>query len=143
MDADMRRALDERAHLMEERAMVLVENALKSRGSWIAALGRVPVDAVRVGSCATTRASSPLTVTGTAFSMMTRSALPLHRQTSELTLRPQAWRVIAQSGCRRMPLLHSRNGSKPACVPSTTCSPESYPSPRGGRTLSATRQLHA
>lgn len=50
MDADMRRALDERAHLIEERAMALVENALMTRASWIAPLGRVPVDAARAGS---------------------------------------------------------------------------------------------
>jgi hypothetical protein len=48
MDPEMRRALDERALLIEERTSALVEAA-----------------------------------TGTAFSMMTRSALPLHRQISE------------------------------------------------------------
>ncbi|WP_457101771.1 MobF family relaxase [Microbacterium sp. P5_E9] len=44
MDADMRRALEERAHLIEQRASALVEAALTSRENWIASLGRVPVD---------------------------------------------------------------------------------------------------
>ncbi len=44
MDAEMRRALDERAHLMEERASALVESALVLGASWIASLGRVPGD---------------------------------------------------------------------------------------------------
>lgn len=50
MDADMRRALDERAHLIEERASVLVDAALTSRENWIASLGRIPVDAARAGA---------------------------------------------------------------------------------------------
>jgi hypothetical protein len=50
MDAEMRRALDERAHLIEERAAALVENALTSRANWIASLGRIPVDPERAGS---------------------------------------------------------------------------------------------
>lgn len=50
MDADMRRALDERAHLIEQRASVLVEAALASRENWIATLGRIPVDPARAGS---------------------------------------------------------------------------------------------
>jgi conjugative relaxase-like TrwC/TraI family protein len=45
MDAEMRRALDERAHLMEQRALALVETALASGASWIASLGRIPSDA--------------------------------------------------------------------------------------------------
>ena len=49
MDAEVERALDERAHLIEERASALVESALSSRESWITALGRVPVDAARAG----------------------------------------------------------------------------------------------
>lgn len=47
MDADMRRALDERAHLIEERAIAVVEAALASQTIWIASLGRVPVDPTR------------------------------------------------------------------------------------------------
>jgi len=50
MDAEMQRALDERAQLIEERASVLVDSALTSRESWIALLGRVPVDAARAGA---------------------------------------------------------------------------------------------
>jgi len=50
MDAEMRRALDERAHLIEERASALLESALTSREKWIALLGRVPVDAARAGA---------------------------------------------------------------------------------------------
>ncbi|WP_456299382.1 MobF family relaxase [Microbacterium schleiferi] len=50
MDAEMRRALDERAHLIEQRASVLVEAALASREIWIASLGRLPVDAARAGA---------------------------------------------------------------------------------------------
>jgi hypothetical protein len=46
----MRRALDERAHLIEERAAALVEAALTSRERWVASLGRIPVDAARAGS---------------------------------------------------------------------------------------------
>lgn len=50
MDAEMRRALDERAHLMEARAMALVEAALTSSEKWTASLGRTPVDAARASS---------------------------------------------------------------------------------------------
>jgi hypothetical protein len=50
MDAEMRPALDERAHLIEARATALVEAALTSRESWIASLGRIPVDPTRAGS---------------------------------------------------------------------------------------------
>ncbi|WP_454118431.1 hypothetical protein [Microbacterium lacticum] len=50
MDAEMRRALDERAQLMEARAVALVEVALASKASWIASLGRVPVDPARMGA---------------------------------------------------------------------------------------------
>jgi len=50
MDADMRRALDERAQLIERRASGLVDSALTSRENWIALLGRVPVDAARAGA---------------------------------------------------------------------------------------------
>lgn len=50
MDADMRRALDERAHLIEERAAALVKAALTSRERWVASLGGIPVDAARAGS---------------------------------------------------------------------------------------------
>ncbi|WIM26713.1 MobF family relaxase [Microbacterium sp. zg-Y625] len=50
MDAEMRRALNERAQLIEERASVLVESALTSREKWIALLGRVPIDAARAGA---------------------------------------------------------------------------------------------
>lgn len=50
MDADMRRALDERAHLIEARATALVEAALTSRENWIASLGRVPVEAARAAA---------------------------------------------------------------------------------------------
>jgi len=45
MDAEMRRALDERAHLMEQRASALVESALASGAHWIASLRRIPSDA--------------------------------------------------------------------------------------------------
>lgn len=45
MDAEMRHALDERAHLMEQRASALVESAVASGASWIASLGRPPSDA--------------------------------------------------------------------------------------------------
>lgn len=47
MDAEARRALDERAHLMEQRAMALVEAAVASRAAWIAGLGHPPVDSAR------------------------------------------------------------------------------------------------
>lgn len=50
MDAEMRRALDERAHLIEERASMLVENAVVSGERWIASLGRIPVDSARVSA---------------------------------------------------------------------------------------------
>lgn len=50
MDADMRRALDERAHLIEQRASALVEAALASREHWVASLGRVPDDVARAGA---------------------------------------------------------------------------------------------
>ena len=50
MDADMRRALDQRAHLIDERASVLVETALKSQEDWITSLGRVPVEAARAAA---------------------------------------------------------------------------------------------
>lgn len=50
MDAEMRRALDERAHLIEERASVLVETARAARSRWIASLGRIPVDPARAGA---------------------------------------------------------------------------------------------
>lgn len=50
MNAEMRRALDERAHLIEERASVLVVAALTSRENWIASLGRIPVDPARASS---------------------------------------------------------------------------------------------
>lgn len=47
MDAEMRRALDERAHLIEQRAAVLVEAAVASAEKWIASLGHLPVDPAR------------------------------------------------------------------------------------------------
>ncbi|WP_193599184.1 MobF family relaxase [Microbacterium sp. YJN-G] len=50
MDAEMRRALDERAQLMEARAAAFVEAALVSKANWIASLGRVPVDPARMGA---------------------------------------------------------------------------------------------
>lgn len=50
MDAEMRRALDERAQLIEARAVALVEAALASKASWIASLGCVPVDPGRMGA---------------------------------------------------------------------------------------------
>ncbi|MFF2633489.1 MobF family relaxase [Microbacterium sp. NPDC058021] len=50
MDAEMQRALDERAQLIEERAAVLVEAALTSREKWVASLGRSPVDAARANA---------------------------------------------------------------------------------------------
>lgn len=50
MDAEMRRALDERTHLIEERAAALVESAVTSAKRWIASLGRVPVDPARAGA---------------------------------------------------------------------------------------------
>ncbi|WP_345543109.1 MobF family relaxase [Microbacterium jejuense] len=50
MDAEMRRALDERAHLIEQRAAVLVEAAVASAEKWIASLGRVPVDPARAAA---------------------------------------------------------------------------------------------
>ncbi|MFC8682337.1 MobF family relaxase [Microbacterium ureisolvens] len=50
MDAEMRRALDERAHLIEERALALVDSALASGERWIGSLGRVPVDPAREGA---------------------------------------------------------------------------------------------
>ncbi|QKJ21109.1 MobF family relaxase [Microbacterium hominis] len=50
MDAEMRRALDERAHLVEERAAALVDSAVASGERWVASLGRVPVDAARAGA---------------------------------------------------------------------------------------------
>ena len=85
MDADMRRALDERAHLIEQRASALVEAALTSRENWIASLGRVPVDVARARLLGVARrASSRPTVTGTAFSRMTRSALPPPRRTQRM-----------------------------------------------------------
>ncbi|GAA4064992.1 hypothetical protein GCM10023065_15780 [Microbacterium laevaniformans] len=50
MDAEMRRALDERAHLIEERASALVDSAVESGERWIDALGRIPVDPARAGA---------------------------------------------------------------------------------------------
>ncbi len=50
MDAEMRRALDERAHLIEDRAVALVESAVASGESWIASLGRIPVDPARASA---------------------------------------------------------------------------------------------
>ncbi|WP_448390553.1 MobF family relaxase [Microbacterium aurum] len=50
MDADMRRALDERAHLIEERASALVDSAVASGRRWITSLGRIPVDAARASA---------------------------------------------------------------------------------------------
>jgi len=50
MDAEMRRALDERAHLIEERASVLVDSAMASGERWIGSLGRIPVDPARSGA---------------------------------------------------------------------------------------------
>ncbi|MCG7414652.1 relaxase domain-containing protein [Microbacterium aurum] len=50
MDAEMRRALDERAHLIEERALALVESAMSSGEGWIASLGRTPADPARAGA---------------------------------------------------------------------------------------------
>ncbi len=47
MDAEMRRALDERAHLIEERALALVESAVASGERWVASLGRVPAERAR------------------------------------------------------------------------------------------------
>ncbi len=49
MDAEMRRALDERAHLIEERASALGDSAVASGERWVALLGRVPVDPARAG----------------------------------------------------------------------------------------------
>src|SRR6478735_4128857 len=62
-----------------------------------------------------------------AFSMMTRSALPLHLQTSEWMLWPPASRVIARFGYRTMPLLHSFSGGQVARGSSTACSRGCYP----------------
>jgi hypothetical protein len=50
MDGEMRRALDERAHLVEERASALVDSAVASGERWVASLGRVPVDPARAGA---------------------------------------------------------------------------------------------
>ncbi|WP_404442831.1 hypothetical protein LG315_08345 [Microbacterium marinum] len=50
MDAEMRRALDERAHLIEERASALVDSAVASGERWITSLGPIPVDTARVGA---------------------------------------------------------------------------------------------
>ncbi|WP_424446632.1 MobF family relaxase [Microbacterium sp. CH-015] len=50
MDAEMRRALDERAHVIEERASVLVASAVASGERWVASLGRIPVDPSRAGA---------------------------------------------------------------------------------------------
>lgn len=50
MDAEMRRALDERAYLIEERALALVDSALTSGERWIGSLGRIPVDPARAGA---------------------------------------------------------------------------------------------
>lgn len=47
MDAEMRRALDERALLIEERAAALVDSALASGAMWISSLGHMPADPVR------------------------------------------------------------------------------------------------
>lgn len=47
MDSEMRRALDERAQLMEQRAAALVDAAIGQWAQWIASLGRRPVDVVR------------------------------------------------------------------------------------------------
>ncbi|WP_292814862.1 MobF family relaxase [Microbacterium sp.] len=49
-DAEMRRALDERAHLIEERASALVDAAVVSGERWIASLGRIPVDSARASA---------------------------------------------------------------------------------------------
>ncbi|WP_344062947.1 MobF family relaxase [Microbacterium pumilum] len=49
MDAEMRRALEERARLIEERASALVDSAVASGERWITPLGRVPVDPARAG----------------------------------------------------------------------------------------------
>lgn len=50
MDSEMRRALDERAHLIEERASALVDSAVASGERWITSLGPIPVDTARVGA---------------------------------------------------------------------------------------------
>lgn len=50
MDAEMRRALDERAHLIEERALALVDSGVAAGERWIASLGRIPVDPARAGA---------------------------------------------------------------------------------------------
>lgn len=50
MDAEMRRALDERAHLIEERASALVDSATASGERWVASLGSIPVDPARAGA---------------------------------------------------------------------------------------------
>ncbi|WP_456237932.1 MobF family relaxase [Microbacterium pygmaeum] len=47
MDAEMRRALEERAQLIEERAAALVDSAVVSGERWVALLGRAPVDPAR------------------------------------------------------------------------------------------------
>jgi energy-coupling factor transporter ATP-binding protein EcfA2 len=50
MEAETRRALDERAHLIEERASALVNSAVASGERWVASLGRVPLDPARAGA---------------------------------------------------------------------------------------------
>ncbi|WP_342001881.1 relaxase domain-containing protein [Microbacterium sp. LWH7-1.2] len=50
VDTEMRRALDERAHLIEDRALALVDSAVVSGERWITSLGRIPVDSVRAGA---------------------------------------------------------------------------------------------
>lgn len=44
MDAEMRQALDERAHLIQQRAATLADAALRDQESWIRALGTPPTD---------------------------------------------------------------------------------------------------
>lgn len=50
MDAEMRRALDERADLIEERSSALVGSAVASGERWVASLGRIPVDPARANA---------------------------------------------------------------------------------------------
>lgn len=68
-------------------------------------------------------AGAPLlpTVTGTAMSKITRSALRPRRPISGLMLRPPQWRWIARSGCRGRILLHSHSGHRAAPALSTAC----------------------
>jgi hypothetical protein len=83
MSSEMRRALDERRDLIEQRSLALVDAALSSREAWIQRPGGGRATG-RKRMCGGTRhASSPPTATGTASGQTQRWDVPPRPRPSE------------------------------------------------------------